>query len=194
MPRPPRSELTQTGAYRPEVIELALLTYAVEGNVGRAAQVVKDRFGAGPTKETIRKWANEDYNDLYLQIREGEAEKIKARVATHVEDLLRESLEVTGRALRRTDAKLDELDARDMPGALRNVATNTAILADKLQQMRGGQQITISHELNADELLSKISRLLPGSAAIEGSAEEVSDAELAQPLGRDESSEAVSGA
>jgi hypothetical protein len=49
MPRPPRSKLTQTGAYRPEVIELALLTLAVEGSAKRAASVVKEQFGVGPS-------------------------------------------------------------------------------------------------------------------------------------------------
>jgi hypothetical protein len=158
MPRPPRSNLTKSGQYRPEVIELALLTFAVEGNSERAASVVKEHFGAGPQERTITKWAADTHNELYLRIREDVGEKIKARVATTVEDQFREGLEVQASVLREVNAKFKTLDARDLPGALRNVATANAILADKLQQMRGGQQITVNHELNADELLGKLAR------------------------------------
>ena len=156
MPRPPKSELTQTGAYKPELIEYALTAYAVEGNSHRAAQFCKDKFGAGPTPETIIRWSKEGYNDLYMQLREGVAAQIKARVATDVEDLLRETLDVQRAALARTSTELDNLDARDTPGALRNVATSAAILADKLHQMRGDNTIHVEHTLNADDLLRKL--------------------------------------
>jgi hypothetical protein len=97
MPRPPRSNLTSSGQYRPEVIELALLTLAVEGSAKRAASVVKEEFGGGPADGTITKWAADTHNELYLRIREDQAEKIKARVATTVEDQFREGLEVQAR-------------------------------------------------------------------------------------------------
>jgi RNA-binding protein YlmH len=95
--------------------------------------------------------------------------------------------------LREVNAKFKTLDARDLPGALRNVATANAILADKLQQMRGGQQITVNHELNADELLGKLARILPSGVAT-NVVDAVEVAELPQGLGQGESSEAVSGA
>jgi hypothetical protein len=192
MPRPPRSKLTQTGAYRPEVIELALLTLAVEGSAKRAASVVKEEFGVGPADGTITKWATDTHNELYLRIREDVGEKIKARVATTVEDQFREGLEVQADVLREVKAKFKTLDARDLPGALRNVATANAILADKLQQMRGGQQITINHELNADELLAKVVKVLGDVAPNVVDAVEVT--ELPQALGQGGSSEAVSEA
>src|SRR3954469_8227599 len=110
MPRPPRSKLTSSGQYRPEVIELALLTFAVEGNAERAASVVKEHFGTGPTGPTVAKWASDTHNELFMRIREGESEKIKSRVATTLEDQLREGLEVQAGVLREVNAKFQTLD------------------------------------------------------------------------------------
>lgn len=197
MPRPPKSELTNTGAYTPELIEFALTAYAVEGNARRAAEIIKAKHGVAPTKETIIKWARDSHNELYLRIREDTASKIKARVATDVEELLRETLEVQARATRRVDRELDGLDARDTPGALRNVATSAAILADKLHQMRGDNTIHVEHTLNADELLRKVGNLLgSGVATIDSTATEIppESGVAPQPPGQDGSSEGVSAA
>jgi hypothetical protein len=103
MPRPPRSKLTQSGAYKPELIEFALLTYAIEGNAERTAARVKEQFGAGPSGGSIIKWATDTHNALYLRIREEQAEQIKSRVATTVEEQFREGLEVQARVLREVE-------------------------------------------------------------------------------------------
>ena len=180
MPRPPKSELTETGQYTPELVEFALTTLATTGNGSETERQIKAKFGAGPSAPTIQKWAKDTYNTRYVAIREGVAEQIKSRVATQVEDLLQRSLLVQEKALDRAERDIEKLDAKDSAGALRNIATSAGILATNLREMRPKEPIQVEHTLNADELLRKLGGLLGGSdvATIEGSAEPILPAEL----------------
>lgn len=183
MPRPPKSELTQTGAYTPEAIELALTVYATTGNASQAERDVKAELGKGPTAATIIRWAQEDYNERYVHIRETVAEKIKSRVATKVEDLLERSLRVQDKALTKAEADLEKLDPRESAGALRNIATSAGILATNLREMRPKEAIQVEHTLNADDVLRKLGNLLGSGVATtdENVVDAVEVAELPQP-------------
>ena len=183
MARPPKSELTDTGQYTPELIEHALTIYATTGNAREAERQIKAEYGKGPTQMTILNWSKDSYNAVYLRIREGLAEQIKSKVAARVEDLLQRSLDVQEKALTKAEGDLEKLDPRDSAGALRNIATSAGILATNLREMRPKDPIKVEVEHNADDLMRKLGNLLGGGHAltiqdsheltIQGSAEEI---------------------
>lgn len=183
MARPPKSELTDTGQYTPELIEHALTIYATFGNARKAAREIKAQYGSGPTSEAILKWSKDTHNELYLRIRETTAEQYKQRIAAAMEDLLLDHLDGQAEALGKTRDALENLDARDQAGALRNIATSAGILATNLREMRPKDPIKVEVEHNADDLMRKLGNLLGGGHAltiqdsheltIQGSAEEI---------------------
>ena len=119
-----------------EEIEAGLTEVALSaGSVTLASQRLAER-GIDISRKVLEQWKNRRHADRYARIREQQAAAIQRRVAAQHEDLAQRSVAVAIEALERLKQELPNIPARDLPGALRNIATTAGISSDKLMLLR----------------------------------------------------------
>ena len=101
-------------------------------------------------------WVETSDRDLYIEIAETEAPRIRKNVAADQEKLAREATEVELELLRSLKSDLDNgnLDARDKSTALRNASVTKSIAVDKGNILRDRPTDIVEH-VNILELRSK---------------------------------------
>lgn len=155
--------------YDAEEINTALTALAFyQGNARRTSKELKSKFGLDINHSTLGRWKNSTYLDKYRQMVDSLDEKLAAQSSEIAYNLA----QIEGKIARNLNDKVDELAARDLPGALRNVSTSRAISIDKSMALRQKPQVVHQHRGGAEELAMKLARLNPELAKAMGLIEE----------------------
>jgi len=119
-----------------EEIEAGLTEVALSaGSTTLASQRLAER-GIDISRSVLEQWKNRRQVERYARIRDQQAAAIQRRVAAQHEDLAQRAVAVAEKTLDRVEEELPNIPARDLPGALRNIATTAGISSDKLMVLR----------------------------------------------------------
>lgn len=131
-----------------EEIERGLVEVAAaNGNVRAASKALAEQ-GVKVPKTTLHRWATDTHADRYLQIQAELMPRIRARAAEQHMELADRGMQLEHKVLEKLDSEVDEIPARDLPGAARNIATGAAIHTDKASVLRGEPtQILARHDI-----------------------------------------------
>jgi hypothetical protein len=122
--------------YTDQEVERGLVAVAMcSGNYRRAAQLLEQQDLPIPAS-TLRDWLTRRAED-YTQVREQTMPKLNAQLAEQHTQLVRANMELEDELRKKITEQKDEIPARDLPGALRNVSTSTGIHSDKARLLRG---------------------------------------------------------
>jgi hypothetical protein len=124
-------------------IERGLRAVAVAGgNTRLASRRLRDLHGLEIPASTLRRWIESVHADRYAEVRVEEAERVQKLAASEFEDLGRRCIAITHRGLDRLEKEMDELPLRDVPTAVRSVATAAGISQSNVQVTRERPVIT----------------------------------------------------
>lgn len=156
--------------YKPEEIERGLHQLALQGNAYKASEAT------GIPRRTLDEWKNHTHKDRYEQIREEVIPKVHAQIAAECEDLTRGYAALEARGLQSLEQSWDELKPSEQAAALPRIATVKGINADKARVYRDRPSRITEHRGDVDVLLRGLQT--QGVLTVEGTAEEVQDAQL----------------
>ena len=129
--------------YDLEEIERGLRAVAVAGgNTRLASRRLKEMHGLDIPASTLRRWVESVHADRYAEVRVEEAERVQRLAASEFEDLGRRAMRITHKGLDRLENEMDDLPLRDVPAAVRNVATVAGISQSNVQMTRERPVIT----------------------------------------------------
>jgi hypothetical protein len=116
----------------------------------------------------LEAWKNRQHRERYHQVRAEVAGKVGDQIAAMHEDL---ALKAALKAEDAIDAlHVSELPARELPGAVRNLATAAGIATDKSSALRGRPTEVHEHR-HVDEILNRLRQRFPG-LVIDGTVDE----------------------
>jgi hypothetical protein len=136
--------------HTPQDIESALTAYAIAGNSLKASEM------SGYSDRTIRKWC-ERYPEKLARIEAQRAPLIDALLVDQYRRTGLHALEVTGKALRKTEEALEAGTLKDPSAAAKNAATVSGIFTDKVAVMEGRPTSIIEHR-SSDDVLRDLER------------------------------------
>jgi hypothetical protein len=166
-----------------EDMEIVLTQVALQaGNVGRAVRILNAN-GAGSkgrfSVQVVRRWVRESFADRYAAIVEDKMDDIQRLMGERMMFLAEETIDVTHQAVQKTGTALkkgEPTDARDYSTAARNLSQVTANTADKSRLLRDRPTEIVDFELG--DAIEELRELVgPKPKAIDGEAEEITDAE-----------------
>ncbi len=161
--------------YSLEDRELALRTLALAGNRYEAATALLNKNTTGNLqnlpKQTLWRWANEQYQDRYEEIRTEVSDQVAQRVANQAEEIALAAGALELQLMEDLAAKRHDLDAKDVAGALRNVTTTKSLNIDKVASPIRGRPTIIHADRSAEEIFRALKALEP-NLIIDSTAEE----------------------
>lgn len=138
----------------PETVQRALLALAeCNGNTYKAMRELA-QDGIKISDVTLLDWRKRKFKDEYERVRAEVLPRVRRKAAEQHMDLSARLMEVEGELLEKLKEKQDELPAKEVSTALRNVSTSAAIHVDKatiLDQDEGQ-----APPLDAESLLRKL--------------------------------------
>ena len=140
-------------AHTTDTVNAALTELALVGGSARRAIPRLQEKGVDVARSTLELWRDDQHAELYASIRDDRAAQVQRVIAAEHEDLAIRGAEVTRALLERTRENLDEIPARDLPGAVRNIATATAIATDKALMARERPVAMPAETRSIDELV-----------------------------------------
>lgn len=162
--------------YDEDVATAALTELALCGGSGtRAVRRLKEK-GIEVARTTLVEWRDDTRSEEYAAIRDETAARVQRIIAAEHEDLAIKGAELTRELLTRTKERIGEIPDRDLPGALRNAATATAISTDKALMARERPVVMPPASRNLDEVvkgleaLGVLKQIGPPAPVIEGDA------------------------
>ncbi len=109
--------------------------------------------------------------------------RLKAEMADEHSALAHRGMEVEHKLLDRLEAEADDIPARDLPGAIRNVGVGAGIHTDKARDLRGDPSMVVRRETRSvEELIHLIQTKFPGLLP-QGPVDAQVLAEVAEELG-----------
>jgi hypothetical protein len=160
--------------------ERGLIALAMaNGNASQAARDLAsdEEHGFTVSKETLLRWQQNE-GERYAELRSQVLPKIRALAAQQHLRLAEQAATAASETLTLAKGKLSEIPARDLPGAVRNFSTASAIHVDKAQLL--SDQPTAIVRRGSAEVLRE---LAAEGLVIDVEAEEIdSPAEIAAPL------------
>lgn len=171
--KPATKKRTQR-SYNEREIELALSTVAfLNGNTRQAHKELK-QAGLSINPATLWRWSRKKYVEKYEEIRREVTPRAREWAAERHMALADEHMEINRSLLERLRGTVEDIPARDLPGAVRNVSTAAAIETDKAQLLAG--QPTVRVERSVSEIVAKLKARTGWDLEVE--AEEVAAPEL----------------
>jgi hypothetical protein len=162
------------GHYGPETVDKALMAYIRTRNYSRTEEI------AGVDATTVVKWTKPGsrHYERYTQLLEQYGPEIEAQAINDARGLLITYAEKERQALDALD--LSSLDQRDIPGAIRNLATAKAINADKVIPLDGREHAAQAQRTH-DAILEALAKNAPHLFAkpVDAEATEVDQTEQA---------------
>jgi hypothetical protein len=141
--------------FNDEEVELSLLALALcSGNTRRASAELR-QHGLDVAHSTLHAWSHEQYPERYERIYKEQLPLVGQRAAQRFEELAERAAETQEQLINQTDGKLTEIPARDLPGAVRNMATAMGINHDKAALLRGKPTAIVQRGSDAAGLLRK---------------------------------------
>jgi hypothetical protein len=161
-----------------EEIEVGLTEVALSaGSTTLASQRLAER-GINISRSTLEQWKNRRHVDRHAWIRDEQAAAIQRRVAAQHEDLAQRSVAVAIKALERLEDELPNIPPRDLPGALRNIATTAGISSDKLMLLRERPLPVAPPERSLEQLVRSLEALGVVQRVQVATSTEIPDAEV----------------
>jgi hypothetical protein len=149
------------GTYTLEEVERGLVAVALcSGNSRRAARLLEDQDTPIP-RGTLERW-KADRADTYERVREDVTPRLKAMLAEEHTDLARAQMDTARKLLTRLDEEAEELPARDLPTAIRNLDVGTGIHTDKSRDLRGEATVVRHETVDVANLLKALQARFPG--------------------------------
>jgi hypothetical protein len=136
--------------HSPHDRERGLTALAIEGSSRRASQLT------GYSDRTIRDWA-QTYPEQYAQIKERRAALIDQACIEEFRQIVLNGTRATQSAIAAAQEDLDAGNTRDPAATARNLATASAIAADKIALMEGRPTQIIEHR-SSDDVLRDLER------------------------------------
>lgn len=168
-------------AYSEQDVERALQCRAICASAGETSQALNAEFGLSIPERTISEWVSKTHRDRYEQIRADIAPKLHAAIASEMEDLAVKIAQVERDAVERVEAQIKSMDGKDAAIALKSLSAARASATDKALVLRGKpNHITSAGE--PSDIYARLKALgyeIRVEEAVDGSAEDIPDAELA---------------
>ena len=159
-------------SYTEEEIERGLVATALaSGNTRLAAQILAGE-GLPIPRSTLQSWVNRIHPQRYEEVRARELPRLREFLAEKHTAAAERYLRLEQRVADRIEDSLEEIPARDLPGASRNLAVSGAVHLDKAQLLRD-QPTTVVHHRSIEEVERDLRA--HGVEIIDGFAEEVEE-------------------
>jgi hypothetical protein len=170
----PRKRGRKGRHYTETEIETGLFALAMaSGSPSRASEALALQ-GLNVPATTLDHWRNQIHTLRYERIRDKAYPQVKAKMAEAMEGLFEAQVEVEWQLLKKLEASIEELPARDVSGALRNVGVTKALNVDKSAPLRG--EPTARVEVSAvDQAEAALAVLRRKGLLVESKAEEIED-------------------
>jgi hypothetical protein len=136
---------TPARRYTEQEIDQGLFALAwMSGNSRRAASLLATQQVHIPAS-TLADWTKR-YPDRYARVRVETLPRLNADLAEQHTALAQAGMDLEDELRRKIVEQQAEIPARDLPGALRNVATSTGIHSDKARILRGEPTQIVEHK------------------------------------------------
>lgn len=139
------------------------------GNTATASELLAEAGHEIPGA-TLRNWKVK-HHDQYAEVQARVRELVVKDMAEESDALARLYAKLERQTAERLVANVETLDARDLAGTLRNLATGRGISLDKSAMLRGEPQVVVETKRSPEELYAVLARL---GVLTEGSATEQS--------------------
>lgn len=142
-------------------------------NAAAASRALKDEQGLSVSAAKLIEWRDETHTDLFERCRDTRA----AILANECEDIAHAEVRLEWLVLEKAKEKVenDEIDARDLGGLLRNVATSKGINLSNANVLRG-RPTTIHESRGAEDIMRALFSKL--NMPVDSTAEEIPTAEI----------------
>lgn len=147
--------------------ERGLAALIITGNSSRAEEL------SGIDAATLRAWKTRD-PARYERLRTELNPKVAERLASDAEELTQRYQEAQRETLDRYMDKIDEMDAKDLAGAQRNLATAAALNVDKISSPLRERPSHVQQGKSLDQVVQAMARLVGFDAS--AVATEITDA------------------
>lgn len=139
-----------------------------EGNSAVAAREL-EAAGIKIHHSTLRDWKTR-YPEEFERVRVQLAPKMAEKRAARLDAVTVAAVDVLAAQMEKSGQTIDDLAAKDLPGAARNTATVVGILTEKAHLLRGEPSAIVRHDYS--DAIKALERM----GLIEGTAEEIPDA------------------
>lgn len=140
------------------------------GSARKASEALAER-GIDIPRSTLDRWRREQYPERYREVVQDTLPRIQARIAELNEDLAIRQSEVEGLLTDSLKEQAGDIQPRDLPGAIRNIATSRGINQDKAKLYRGEATQIVGNPV--EEAADALAALRKKGILIEGTAEEI---------------------
>lgn len=164
--------------YTEAEIERGLSVLALCAGHGKRAEEMLREDGHPIPASTLLTWTRTK-PERYAKAQRRVYHQLQSRMAGELERLSARAISIEDKLLDRIERETEEIPARDLAGALRNVATAQGISTDKFRLLRDQPAAVVEHR-NADEILNK---WRAAGLIVEGTVEEPSALPTAQGSG-----------
>lgn len=162
-------------SYSAEQVEAGLMALAAwRGNARRASADLAERGIRIPWR-TLYDWRR-SHADRLAELEEQVLPQIRSRLAREQESIASQAARTTIKLIQRLEQRAGEIAPRDLAGAVRNMEVTAATAIDKHSVLHGLPS-EIRQTDSAEDVLKRLQQKYPGMF-IEGSAEEIDDAEV----------------
>ena len=174
--QPHPAKRTRT-SYTEEEIERGLVATALaSGNTRMAAEILAGE-GLPIPRSTLQSWVRRIHPQRYEEVRARELPRLREFLAEKHTAAAERYLRLEQRVADRIEETLEEIPARDLPGASRNLAVSGAVHVDKAQLLRDQPTSVVQHR-SVEEIERELRA--HGVEIIDGFAEEVEVEQLAE--------------
>jgi hypothetical protein len=159
--------------YPLEVRERALLQLVLSGSAPQAQRQLKE-LGIEIPERTLAAWKN-SYAERIAEIAEIETRRVAQVMAAEAESVIRKSAALEHKLLDRLESVADELPAKEVANALRNVSTTKGINAQRIADPIRGRATAIVQHRGAGEITEELFNRMRRLGIVDGEAEEITD-------------------
>jgi hypothetical protein len=139
--------------YAMEDRERGMAALIVAGSSAQASELVNI------PASTLREW-KADHPERYAQLRTELHGKVAEQIASEAEHMAQRLARIEHQMADKLEAGIDKLDAKDLPGALRNVTTSKALQIDKLSSPLRERPSHVQQGRDLDQVVSAMARLV----------------------------------
>jgi hypothetical protein len=175
-----RGRLAPNSRYTDQEVERGLVALALCSGQRRRASKLLAKQGLKISDGALRYWKEHAHEDWYWEIQARIMPRVRAIAAEKHSELAELEGEASRQLLDRLMTEADEIPARDLPGAVRNLDVAAAVNRDKAAMLRGEPTEIVEHQRDALQILRQLKEMgmpLPADMehAIESTAEEILD-------------------
>ncbi len=174
--------LTETGSqlreHTLEDVVLSLQVLAYNGsNYSRTSTTLEKEYNISVHTNTLKRWANTYYPRKYAEIQKDLDKDISEKLSGRLTDVAMKATELQDELLDDLNTKKDQLEAKEIGPAIRNIAQAAQPAIEKAQLLRG-KPTARTEAKDADDLVAKLVSL---GVVRNAEALDIEDAEVIDP-------------